>query len=61
MPVKHIERFDCSCTRCGHGWIATTKKLPKRCANPRCRSPYWNEVKHVPGTPAVIPNYRRKV
>jgi len=30
------------CNRCGHRW-AGGDPPPKRCANPECRSPYWNK------------------
>ena len=29
------------CLRCGYMWEAK-KGVPKRCANPSCRSPYYN-------------------
>lgn len=44
------------CERCGHEWLPRLNnklisvfpfkwKLPVRCANPKCRSPYWNRKK----------------
>lgn len=29
------------CLRCGHEWPSKLEK-PLRCANPRCKSPYWD-------------------
>ena len=29
------------CLRCGHEW-ATKLDRPTRCANPNCKSPYWD-------------------
>lgn len=34
--MKHYSE----CRKCGYGWEADTES-PVRCANPRCRSPYW--------------------
>jgi hypothetical protein len=31
-----------TCLRCGWTWAPFTNRPPKRCANPACRSPYWN-------------------
>lgn len=31
----------CKCQRCGYEWYTRTGKLPKNCANPECKSPYW--------------------
>ena len=34
------------CKRCDYFWIREDKKgKPIRCANPGCRSPYWNKEK----------------
>ena len=30
-----------NCNRCGHQWAGKLKN-PKTCANPKCRTPYWN-------------------
>lgn len=31
------------CKRCGYVWIASPPdSIPIRCANPACRSPYYN-------------------
>lgn len=32
------------CLRCGHEWVARTKK-PVKCPNQKCQSPYWNKEK----------------
>jgi len=29
------------CDRCGHVWYSG-ENIPLRCANPKCKSPYWN-------------------
>ena len=31
-----------NCNRCNHKWIGTLAE-PKTCANPKCRTPYWNK------------------
>jgi hypothetical protein len=31
-----------TCKRCGWTWAPLTTRLPPRCANEKCRSPYWN-------------------
>lgn len=31
----------CKCRKCGFQWISRSEDLPIRCANPKCRSPYW--------------------
>jgi predicted Zn-ribbon and HTH transcriptional regulator len=35
------------CSRCGHKWVPKGLTRPKRCANPKCRSPYWDIEKRV--------------
>ena len=31
-----------NCNRCGHEWSGNLQ-VPKTCANPKCRTPYWNK------------------
>lgn len=32
-----------TCERCGFGWFPRRQTdMPLRCANPKCRTPYWN-------------------
>ena len=31
-----------NCNRCGHEW-AGKLETPNTCANPKCRTPYWNK------------------
>ena len=31
-----------NCNRCQHKWVGKLKD-PKTCANPKCRTPYWNK------------------
>lgn len=31
------------CLRCGFTWYPRKPGRPARCANPKCRSPYWNK------------------
>ena len=31
-----------NCNRCNHKWIGKLAE-PKTCANPKCRTPYWNK------------------
>ena len=33
------------CTRCGYEW--KSYKIPKTCANPKCKSPYWNKERQI--------------
>jgi predicted Zn-ribbon and HTH transcriptional regulator len=42
-PVEEITRMKLTCTRCGHVWYPKGDKLPKTCANPKCKSPYWDQ------------------
>lgn len=30
------------CLRCGHAWMPRKPGTPRRCANTKCRSPYWD-------------------
>lgn len=30
------------CNRCGYSWLPRSLKVPKRCPNHKCGSPYWN-------------------
>jgi len=30
------------CLRCGHEWVPRSKDKPRSCANPKCRSVYWD-------------------
>ena len=39
--VAEYKWQSCHCTRCEYNWTAGT--LPKRCANPKCRSVYWQD------------------
>ena len=35
------------CKRCGYVWTQRLEDDPKRCANPSCRSVYWDtEYRH---------------
>ena len=36
------------CLRCGYEWYPTTPEEPTTCANPKCRSPYWNTPRKTP-------------
>ena len=38
MPNFNIH----NCNRCGHEWFGKLED-PKTCANPKCRTPYWNK------------------
>ena len=40
QPVK-IQGWQCKCERCGHAWQSVGGEPPVRCANPKCKSPYW--------------------
>ena len=31
-----------ACRRCGHRWVPRRTLTPRRCSNPKCRTPYWN-------------------
>lgn len=32
----------CKCLRCGYEWVTRMETLPIKCANEKCKSPYWN-------------------
>jgi len=34
------------CLRCGHEW-PTRLEHPLRCANPKCKSPYWDKPRRM--------------
>jgi len=36
------KRKPVTCLRCGWTWVPYGRMMPARCANQRCRSPYWN-------------------
>lgn len=38
MSIKKV-----TCNRCLYSWYPKTESIPKTCANPKCRSPYWNK------------------
>ncbi len=38
MKLPHWE-----CNRCGYKWVPRSEKKPLNCANPKCRSPYWDK------------------
>jgi len=40
LEIKDIWLHECN--RCKYKWISK-KKEPVSCANPKCRSPYWNK------------------
>jgi predicted Zn-ribbon and HTH transcriptional regulator len=40
METKVIEQI--TCLRCGYAWFPTTPTKPKTCANPKCRSVYYD-------------------
>lgn len=42
--MKRVSYPFCECSRCTWTWVAKTQDLPKRCANPKCRSPYWRNT-----------------
>jgi T5orf172 domain len=39
--METVSRPLCKCCKCGWEWVALSEEAPKRCANPKCRSPYW--------------------
>jgi predicted Zn-ribbon and HTH transcriptional regulator len=42
MKAKTITVYEVCCNLCGHQWDAKTEH-PRLCANPRCKSPRWND------------------
>lgn len=38
--VKHLK-----CLRCGYEWVPHNDGVPARCANVKCRSPYWDRLR----------------
>lgn len=44
------------CTRCGYKWnVRKTGKLPKICANEKCKSPYWNRERILNRKGKLVP------
>jgi predicted Zn-ribbon and HTH transcriptional regulator len=43
--MKTIKELKCK--RCGYEWIPRSYEKPNRCANPKCRSPYWDKDRRV--------------
>lgn len=37
-----IDKYKLKCNKCGHVWIKKSDKLPLKCPNIKCQSPYWN-------------------
>ncbi|VVB70010.1 Uncharacterised protein [uncultured archaeon] len=37
-----------TCLRCGFKWHQQKDTLPVTCANPKCKSPYWNKPRRKP-------------
>lgn len=40
-----LDIFFNKCLRCGYAWPKKEGKTPGTCANPKCKSPYWNKPK----------------
>lgn len=36
-------RHPVQCKKCGYTWFPRGQSVPLRCANQRCRSPYWQK------------------
>lgn len=43
--ADHIEQRTCS--RCDFTWYPRTPNPPHTCANPACRSPYWDRPRRA--------------
>ena len=43
------------CNRCNHKWVGKLAE-PKTCANPKCRTPYWNKPRIRKQTKRAISN-----
>ena len=43
-----ITVLEFQCERCGYQWHTSTDRIPGTCANPKCRSPYWDRPRRVP-------------
>ena len=44
-PRCHCVAREMRCTRCGHTWTLSGRRLPKCCPSKRCKSPYWNRAR----------------
>jgi len=42
------------CKRCGYVWTQRGDKEPVRCANPKCRSPYYRIEIQTPNRSSLI-------
>jgi hypothetical protein len=50
----HRKRKPVTCLRCGWTWVPYGRTTPARCANPKCRSPYWHKPRRGGGTLAPL-------
>jgi len=51
----HRKRPPVTCYRCGWTWVPYGRRVPERCANQTCRSPYWYKPRREdrPSTPST--------
>ena len=47
LSESTMKKITCTCTRCSYEWIPTINTkgevlFPKKCANQKCKSPYWH-------------------
>jgi hypothetical protein len=40
---RSTHRQPVTCSRCGHTWVPYGRKIPKKCANKSCATPYWRK------------------
>lgn len=45
--MKTVSLPVCKCRKCTYEWVASTQEIPTRCANPQCRTPYWQTERVV--------------
>ena len=42
--------MEVKCLRCGYAWVSRTPDTPPdQCANPKCRTYYWDQPRNTKG------------
>lgn len=49
------QRKAVTCQRCGWTWVPYGRRVPARCANQACRSPYWNRPRKLSAQASGVP------
>jgi len=46
-PLCNSDIREVKCNRCNHVWTPRKGNYPTICANPRCKSPYYNKERNL--------------